>query len=142
MSTYLREVASRLIALDTVSSTSNAQAMEYLGDHLEGRGFRVSFQRVEVAGVSKVNLVACAGPAEPDGLIISGHTDHKEVPGGRESLALGERRAQAVKDYFVSKGIATDRIAIMSYGWYRPDETTTDASPKNRRTVTIDRLLQ
>jgi acetylornithine deacetylase len=75
MSTYLHEVASRLIAFDTVSSKSNAQAMEYLGDHLAGRGFRVSFQRVEVAGVAKVNLVACAGPAEPDGLIISGHVD-------------------------------------------------------------------
>ena len=69
------------------------------------------------------------------GLIISGHTDHKEVPGGRESLALGEKRAQAVKDYLVSKGIAAKRIATMSYGWYRPTDPTSDDSPKNRRAV-------
>jgi acetylornithine deacetylase len=75
MNTYLHEVASRLIAFDTVSSKSNAQAMEYLGNHLAGHGFRVSLQGVEVAGVSKVNLIACAGPAELDGLIISGHVD-------------------------------------------------------------------
>ncbi|MBI3304015.1 MAG: acetylornithine deacetylase [Deltaproteobacteria bacterium] len=75
MSSYLYEIASRLIALDTVSSKSNAEAMEYLGAHLDDRGFRVSLQRTEVAGVPKVNLIACAGPAEPDGLIISGHVD-------------------------------------------------------------------
>ena len=75
MSTYLYEVASRLIGFDTVSSKSNVEAMEYLGTHLDDHGFRVSLQRTEVAGVAKVNLVACAGPAEPDGLIISGHID-------------------------------------------------------------------
>ncbi len=69
------------------------------------------------------------------GLVISGHTDHKEVPGGRESLVLGEKRAQAVKDYLVSKGIASKRIDIMSYGWYRPTDPNSDDSPKNRRAI-------
>jgi acetylornithine deacetylase len=75
MSTYLHEVTSRLVGFDTVSSKSNVDAMEYLCDHLDGHGFRVSLQRTEVAGVTKINLIACAGPAEPDGLIISGHVD-------------------------------------------------------------------
>jgi acetylornithine deacetylase len=75
MSTYLHEVTSRLVGFDTVSSKSNADAMEYLCDHLDGHGFRVSLQRTEVAGVTKINLIACAGPVEPDGLIISGHVD-------------------------------------------------------------------
>src|SRR5262245_37544906 len=75
MSTSLHEISSRLISFDTVSSKSNAEAMEYLGSHLDDYGFRVSFQRTEVAGAQKVNLVAVAGPAEPDGLIISGHVD-------------------------------------------------------------------
>ncbi len=75
MSAYLHEVASRLITFDTVSSKSNAEAMEYLGSHLDGHGFRVSLQRTEIAGVAKTNLIACTGPAEPDGLIISGHVD-------------------------------------------------------------------
>ncbi len=71
------------------------------------------------------------------GLIISGHTDHKEVPGGRESLALGEKRAQAVKDYLVSKGIAAKRIKIISYGWFRPAHPDSGDWPKNRRVVMI-----
>src|SRR5262249_16530699 len=75
MSRYLHEVASRLVSFDTVSSKSNAEAMEYLGAHLDGHGFRVALQRTEVTGVPKINLTACAGPAEPDGLIISGHVD-------------------------------------------------------------------
>ena len=75
MGHYLQEVASCLVSFDTVSSKSNVEAMEYLGSHLDGHGFRVSFQRAEIAGTPKVNLLACAGPQEPDGLIISGHVD-------------------------------------------------------------------
>jgi len=71
------------------------------------------------------------------GLTIDGHTDHKEVPGGRESLALGEKRAQAVKDYLVSKGIAAKRIDIMSYGWYRSAYPNNGDWPKNRRAVMV-----
>jgi len=75
MKTYLHEVASRLVACDTVSNKSNVEAVEYLGAHLDDHGFSVAFQRAEIAGVAKVNLLAYAGPAEPDGLIISGHVD-------------------------------------------------------------------
>ena len=75
MDSYLHEVTRRLIACNTVSSKSNTVAMDYLGEQLEGHGFRVSLQRTEVAGVQKVNLVACAGPPEPDGLVVSGHID-------------------------------------------------------------------
>ena len=75
MDSYLHEVTRRLIACNTVSSKSNAEAMDYLGEQLDRHGFRVSLQRTEVAGVQKVNLVACAGPPESDGLVISGHVD-------------------------------------------------------------------
>ncbi len=75
MNTYLYDVARQLIAFNTVSSKSNVEAMEYLGAHLDSRGFRVVLQRAEIAGIPKANLIACAGPAEPDGLIISGHID-------------------------------------------------------------------
>ena len=75
MGSYLHEVTGRLIACNTVSSKSNAEAMDYLGEQLDGHGFRVALQRTEVSGVQKVNLVACAGPPEPDGLVVSGHVD-------------------------------------------------------------------
>jgi acetylornithine deacetylase len=75
MNSYLYEVAGRLVSFDTVSSKSNAAAMEYLGTHLNDHGFRVSLQRSDIAGVPKINLSAYVGPAEPGGLIISGHVD-------------------------------------------------------------------
>lgn len=36
------------------------------------------------------------------------------------NMALGERRANAVKEYFVNKGIAADRLTTISYGKTRP----------------------
>src|SRR5581483_10587293 len=92
MSAYLREVASRLVAFDTVSSRSNIEAAEYLGSRLADHGFNVAFHRMDMGGVPKANLVAYAGPPEPDGLIISGHMDtvpYVNQPGWtREPLRL------------------------------------------------------
>ena len=93
MNTYLQEVAGRLVAHNTVSQKSNVEAMEYLGNHLDDQGFRVALQQTDVAGVPKANLVALAGPPEPDGLILSGHVDtvpFLDQPGWtRDPLALG-----------------------------------------------------
>jgi acetylornithine deacetylase len=75
MNTDLYEIARQLVAFNTVSNKSNVEAMEYVGARLDDRGFCVTLQRTEIAGVPKANLIACAGPAEPDGLIISGHVD-------------------------------------------------------------------
>jgi peptidoglycan-associated lipoprotein len=49
---------------------------------------------------------------------IEGHADER---GTREyNLALGERRANAAKNYLVSLGIAANRISVVSYGKERP----------------------
>ena len=80
--------------------------------------------------------MAVTSPAE-FGLIIYGHTDRKEVPGEQESLALGEKRAQGVKDYLASKGLERERIKTWSFGWSRPTDPTSDESPKNRRAVIL-----
>ena len=51
-------------------------------------------------------------------ILVEGHCDER---GTREyNLALGDRRATAVKDYLVSKGIAASRIKTISYGKERP----------------------
>ena len=75
MSLQLHEVARRLIAFDTVSTRSNAEAMAYLADCLDRPGVRVALQRFEWDGIEGVNLLATAGPPEPDGLVICGHVD-------------------------------------------------------------------
>jgi len=51
-------------------------------------------------------------------LTIEGHCDER---GTREyNLALGERRANAVKDYLVASGVSASRLSTISYGKERP----------------------
>ena len=57
-------------------------------------------------------------------ITLSGHADER---GTREyNLALGQRRAEAVSDYFVLNGISPDRITVRSYGEERPVEIGED----------------
>jgi peptidoglycan-associated lipoprotein len=67
---------------------------------------------------------------------IEGHCDER---GTREyNLALGERRAQAVKNVLVASGIPASRISTISYGKERPAVvgSSEDAYAQNRRAVT------
>lgn len=70
---------------------------------------------------------------------IEGHADER---GTREyNLALGERRANSVKDYLVALGVASDRIRTISYGKERPVALGSNeaAWAQNRRSVTTVR---
>lgn len=70
-------------------------------------------------------------------VIIEGHTDER---GTREyNLALGDRRATAVKDYLVAYGVSASRIRTISYGEERPAAIGSNetAWAKNRRAVTV-----
>ena len=67
---------------------------------------------------------------------VEGHCDER---GTREyNLALGERRAQAVKNVLVASGIPASRISTISYGKERPAVvgSSEDAYAQNRRGVT------
>jgi len=55
-------------------------------------------------------------------LRIEGHADERGTP--EYNLALGERRAQAARDYLVNLGIAPARIDVVSYGEERPLDPT------------------
>ena len=69
--------------------------------------------------------------------VIEGHADER---GTREyNLALGERRANAAKDYLMTYGISSDRISVISYGKERPVDSGSSplAWSKNRRSVTV-----
>ena len=68
---------------------------------------------------------------------IEGHADER---GTREyNLALGERRANAAKNYLVSLGIPESRIRTVSYGKERPValDSTEAAWAENRRAATV-----
>ncbi len=67
---------------------------------------------------------------------VEGHADER---GTREyNLALGERRANSVKNYLVALGISPSRISTVSYGKERPDQLGSNdyAWSRNRRAVT------
>jgi peptidoglycan-associated lipoprotein len=68
---------------------------------------------------------------------IEGHADER---GTREyNIALGARRAQAVRDYLASRGIDANRMRTISYGKERPVAVCDDIScwSQNRRAVTV-----
>jgi peptidoglycan-associated lipoprotein len=68
---------------------------------------------------------------------VEGHADER---GTREyNIALGAKRANAVKEYLVSLGVSAARIDTVSYGKERPvcTESTEDCWSQNRRGVTI-----
>ena len=68
---------------------------------------------------------------------IEGHADER---GTREyNLALGERRANAARDYLMTYGISGKRISVISYGKEKPvnPASTPLAWSQNRRSVTV-----
>jgi peptidoglycan-associated lipoprotein len=68
---------------------------------------------------------------------IEGHADER---GTREyNFALGARRADAVKNYLIAKGVAATRMRTISYGKERPVAVCNDIScwSQNRRAVTV-----
>lgn len=66
-------------------------------------------------------------------LQISGHTDN--VGDDDSNLILSKKRAEAVKDYLISKGITTERFVIEYFGETKPiaDNATPEGRAKNRR---------
>ena len=70
-------------------------------------------------------------------VVLEGHADER---GTREyNLALGERRANAAKDYLMTYGVSSSRISVISYGKERPVDSGSNplAWSKNRRSVTV-----
>ena len=70
-------------------------------------------------------------------VIIEGHCDER---GTREyNLALGAKRANAVKSYLISSGVSSSRISTISYGKERPvvEGTGSDVWQENRRAITV-----
>ena len=68
---------------------------------------------------------------------IEGHADERGTP--EYNIALGERRASAVKMYLQGKGVSPDQMSIVSYGKEKPAVLGHDeaAWSKNRRAVLV-----
>ncbi len=73
-------------------------------------------------------------------LTVEGHTCN--IGTAEYNLALGNRRANAVRDYLVSRGITADRLNTVSYGEERPkyDNAREETRRLNRRAALTVRL--
>ena len=99
-----------------------------------------AFDSSALSAESRTTIERCAAwmktyPANR--AVVEGHTDER---GTREyNLALGERRADAARDYLVSLGIDPNRIKIVSFGKERPavPGSNENAWAQNRRAVLV-----
>ena len=68
-------------------------------------------------------------------VIIEGHADERGTP--EYNIALGERRASAVKSYLQGNGVSGEQLSIVSYGKEKPAVLGHNeaAYAKNRRAV-------
>ena len=119
-------------------ATSPLQAQEELvriGDRVF---FAVDKSSLDPTARATVESQAAFFSANPSiAVMIEGHADER---GTREyNLALGDRRANAVRDYMVTLGIDPARIQTISYGEERPDAAGSNetAWARNRRAVTV-----
>ena len=124
------------------SASSSADADKTPAERLAQVGDTVNFDfdsaELTVSARSTLNRQAAFLSLNPDLMIVvEGHADER---GTREyNLALGDRRATAVRDYLVAKGINSARVRTVSYGKERPAVAGSDeaAWSQNRRAATV-----
>ena len=115
--------------------TSPAYFSQTIGDRVL---FEVDQSTLTAQGRTTLDGQAGWLRSNPDYLaVIEGHADEQ---GTREyNVALGARRANAVREYLIAQGIAGSRIRTVSYGKERPIAICSEEScyAQNRRAVTV-----
>ena len=118
---------------------TGTDTVEYLADGVPDRVFFATNESI-LTTRSRDTLRKQAGWLRENSdvnVVLEGHADER---GTREyNLALGERRANAAKDYLMTYGISSNRISVISYGKERPVDSGSNplAWSKNRRSVTV-----
>lgn len=127
-------VTEREAPSETVVSRERATSMEEQEGQFKDILF--DFDRYNVQDSYKPALKTIAGWISKNAgpkLSIEGHCDDRGT--NEYNLALGERRAKAVKDYLVSLGVPSSRLETISFGAEKPlcTEHTEECWAKNRR---------
>jgi len=117
---------------------TGTDTVKYLATGVADRVFFAT-NSTGLTSAAKATLTKQAGyiKASKISVVIEGHADER---GTREyNLALGERRANAARDYLMTKGVAKSSIKVISYGKERPANTDSSklAWSQNRRSVTV-----
>ena len=134
--------ASNTASSSSSASSSSASVGKTPAEKLAQVGDTVNFEfdsaELTVSARSTLNRQSAFLSVNPDLMIvIEGHADER---GTREyNLALAERRATAVRDYLVAKGMNSARVRTVSYGKERPAVAGSDEASwaKNRRATTV-----
>src|SRR6056300_637042 len=119
----------------TATQMSDAEKLAQVGNTVY-----FGFDSSELAGEAQATLDRQAAFLNVNPtmvVIIEGHADER---GTREyNLALGDRRAVAVRDYLLAKGLNAARVRTVSYGKERPavSGSNDEAWAKNRRAATV-----
>lgn len=101
---------------------------------LQGIQFRTGVSTIKPSSFPILNQIAQVLIANPTYLIeIQGHTDNVGKPAS--NLILSDKRAAAVRDYLIKKGVNDGRMTSHGYGDTKPvaENTTTAGKAKNRR---------
>ena len=118
---------------------TGTDTVEYLASGVPDRVFFATNESV-LTTASRETLRKQAGWLRKNSnvtIVLEGHADER---GTREyNLALGERRANAARDYLMTYGISGKRISVISYGKEKPvnPASTPLAWSQNRRSVTV-----
>lgn len=119
----------------TATQMSDAEKLAQVGNTVY-----FGFDSSELAGEAQATLDRQAAFLNVNPtmvVIIEGHADER---GTREyNLALGDRRAVAVRDYLLAKGLNAARVRTVSYGKERPavSGSNEESWAKNRRAATV-----
>lgn len=119
----------------TATQMSDAEKLAQVGNTVY-----FGFDSSELAGEAQATLDRQAAFLNVNPtmvVIIEGHADER---GTREyNLALGDRRAVAVRDYLLAKGLNVARVRTVSYGKERPavSGSNEESWAKNRRAATV-----
>ncbi len=128
-------VAETAVDSDEPAANSSRYFVERVGDRVF-----FAFDKADLSADAQATLFQQAewlAVNESAMVIVEGHCDER---GTREyNLALGERRAEAVKAFLVGAGVDESRIQTVSYGKERPVAVCAEEScwSQNRRGVTV-----
>lgn len=119
----------------SIDETTLAYFQETIGDRVF---FVVDQSNLTAQAMATLDAQSAWLTGNPDlNILIEGHADEQ---GTRAyNLALGARRANAVRGYLISNGVLDSRIRVVTYGKERPVEVCSDEScwSQNRRAVTV-----
>ena len=134
---YIIIIFSSLILV--ACTTTPPQTIEMLAVNVPDRVF-FAYDSYSLTSAAQNTLTKQAKWLKANGSVtiaIEGHADER---GTREyNLALGDRRANAAKDFLMAQGISASRITTISFGKERPVNSASNnkAWSQNRRSVTV-----